>query len=196
MATVGALLEIAPVLQGQSDILPVEDNPRMGANQRELQLQFLEHRAELLIYLKHRLGDAQLAEEIVQDMYLRYCQTPRLETIQNTRAYLFGMARHMLVDAMRQNQRQRTEQVSDEVLDAFPSPEPSLEEALHARQMLEKLAVLLDRQPELTRQIFTLNRLYQYTHQEVADQLGISVSTVQKHLAKALAQIAAQMREH
>ncbi|RZS35149.1 RNA polymerase sigma-70 factor (ECF subfamily) [Corticibacter populi] len=157
---------------------------------------FLEYRAELLIYLSHRLGDAEQAEELVQEMYIRFCQSPSLGGIENVRAYLFGMARHIIADTISARSRSRTESISDMELDEYASPYPGPDANAAARQMLEHLAAALDDLPELTRQIFTLNRLYQYSHQEVGDRLGVSSSTVQKHLARALAHVAAQMREH
>ena len=43
--------------------------------------------------------------------------------------------------------------------------------------------------PELTREIFRLNRIEGMTHAEVARHLEISDSSVQKHLSKALAYV-------
>lgn len=49
--------------------------------------------------------------------------------------------------------------------------------------------------PERTREIFRLNRLEGLTHAEVARQLGISDSSVQKHLSKALAYVMQRLQD-
>lgn len=56
-----------------------------------------------------------------------------------------------------------------------------------ARRRLRQLEGAVAELPERTRRIFVLNRLHGETYQEIADRLGVSVSTVQKHLMRALA---------
>lgn len=64
-----------------------------------------------------------------------------------------------------------------------------------AQQQRQALKQALAELPVRTQQIFRLNRLEGMTHAEVARQLGISDSSVQKHLAKALAHVMVRLQE-
>ena len=58
----------------------------------------------------------------------------------------------------------------------------SAEDAAHAEQLLERLNVSLGQLSPRQQQIFILSRLHGCSYQEIADQLEVSLSTVQKEL--------------
>lgn len=64
-----------------------------------------------------------------------------------------------------------------------------------AQQQRQALKQALAELPERTQQIFRLNRVEGMTHAQVARHLEISDSSVQKHLAKALAHVMQRLRE-
>lgn len=49
--------------------------------------------------------------------------------------------------------------------------------------------------PEQCRKVFILKKIYDLSHKEIAERLGISVSTTNQYLAKALARVTAHLRE-
>lgn len=64
-----------------------------------------------------------------------------------------------------------------------------------AREGLRSLCQVLAELPTQQRRVFTLRKIYNLSHAEIADELGITISTAQKHLTKALAHVSAQMRD-
>ncbi len=62
------------------------------------------------------------------------------------------------------------------------APVSSAEDAAHAEQMLERLNLSLGQLSPRQQQIFILSRLHGHSYQEIADELGVSLSTVQKEL--------------
>jgi RNA polymerase sigma-70 factor (ECF subfamily) len=71
-------------------------------------------------------------------------------------------------------------------------PIPGPEEVLASQQRLERVMSALQSVPERTREIFLLHRVAGNSHAEIAEQLGISVSAIEKHVARAMAVLIAQ----
>ncbi len=160
------------------------------------QAAFIAHRQELLAWLTHRVKDAQVAQDLVQELFVSFVENPLAASVEDARAYLFQMARNRLVDMARQAAARQTTSVAHEdlahVVDSAPGPDQSLA----GRQRLRQLAAVLGELPPLTQRIFVLHRVHELSYQQVADELDISTSSVQKHLARALAHVMQRMRPH
>ena len=60
----------------------------------------------------------------------------------------------------------------------------------------DKIAEAIESLPEKRRQIFKLSREQGLKYQEIADQLGLSVKTVETHMGLALKQLREQLRDY
>lgn len=157
---------------------------------------FLKHARTLQGLLTRKVRDPQLAADLVQESFLRLAeQQGKDEAIDNSQAYLYRTAHNLLVDHIRQQQRRRTDSQPHEALAHIEDERPSLDDALDAEQRLRLLRAAMAELPARTQQIFQLNRIQGLTHSEVARQLDISDSSVQKHLAKALAHITERLQQ-
>lgn len=81
----------------------------------------------------------------------------------------------------------------DELL--LPDPGPRPDEALEAQQRLERVMSALEAVPARTREVFLLCRLAGASHEDIGRQFGISVSAVEKHVARAMAVLIARRLE-
>jgi RNA polymerase sigma-70 factor (ECF subfamily) len=54
----------------------------------------------------------------------------------------------------------------------------------------------VDRLPPLCRRVFVLRKVYKLSHTEIAEVLGVSHSTIEKHVAKGLLRCRDYLREH
>lgn len=160
------------------------------------QLVFVTHRQELLAWLTHRVRDAHVAQDLVQELFVRFIEAAALHPVQDARAYLFQMARNLLADQARQQEARKTSSVAPEELIHVQDGAPGPDQSLAGRQRLRQLAAALQELPALTQRIFVLVRVEDLSYQQVADTLAISTSSVQKHLARALAHVMAQVRDH
>lgn len=73
----------------------------------------------------------------------------------------------------------------DELALIDPAPRP--DESVYAQQKLEQVMRVLEAVPERTREVFFLHRLAGASHEDIARQMGISASAVEKHVARAMA---------
>ncbi|QCG99325.1 RNA polymerase sigma factor (plasmid) [Azospirillum sp. TSA2s] len=152
---------------------------------------FLAHKRNIQAYLTRRLKDAEVAADLTQETFLRYAE--QSSAITYDRSYLYRTAHNLAVDHMRHQTRRPVQLTADDNLEAIPEDRPSLEDAASAKQSFVRLRQAVAELPERTRLIFTLVRLEGLTYAQAAERLGLSESSIQKHLAKALERIMERM---
>lgn len=150
---------------------------------------FQRHGRALQIFLRRNNCDAHLAADLVQESFLRLTELARREHIENSPAYLYRIAHNLLIDHRRQHNRRHTDMPGDETLHSLVDDSQILEETIERQQRMDRLQRAIAELPPRTREIFQLNRIEGLTHAQVARQLSISDSSVQKHLSRALAHV-------
>lgn len=157
---------------------------------------FLAHRQELQAYLTNMLKDTETAADLTQEAFLRYAEQNSASgaNVENARSYLYRTAHNLAIDHVRQKARQKTDPSDHDDMADIADDQPTQEEQADARQKLGRLQTVVAELPERTRQIFVLNRVEGLSYAETAEQLGISESSVQKHLAKALLHVTQRLR--
>lgn len=109
--------------------------------------------------------------------------------VAEPRAYLHRMAENLLYDRRRTAgwRTSREEAWVGSQLDGARGTDgrPSAERELIAREELRLISKALAAMPDRTLQIFRLYRLEDLRQREIAAELGISVSSVEKHLRRA-----------
>lgn len=158
---------------------------------------FLAHRYELQVYLTRKLGNPETAADLTQETFLRFAEYQSgnpAALVTHKRSYLYRMAHNLAVDHVRREKRERTDAVSDRELITLPDDVPSPERVVGGYDELTIVRNALLDLPERTRQVFALARIEGLTYHEVAEVLGISDSSVQKHLAKATKHVMRRLR--
>ncbi len=150
------------------------------------------HRREVLRFLTARTGDRAEADDLLQELWIR--ARAHAGPVGDGRSYLYRMAHNLIVDRLRAQQRRmrRDRRWSDErhgddagLIDrADPAPTP--EEALIAREEGQVVRAAIATLPERARRAFELHKLRGMSHAEVARDLSISISAVEKHMSVAM----------
>ncbi|MDE2563629.1 MAG: RNA polymerase sigma factor [Sphingomonadales bacterium] len=166
-----------------------EQRPRSTGLSRALD----ENRDALLRFLAARCGDSAMAEDLLHDLWIRI---GALSTgpIANTRAYLFRMANNLVLDAARGRRRAMARDrawieqdgTSGVPVEARPDPAPAADEAIAAAQEAELLHRAIADLPPGAARALHLYRFAGLKQAEVAREMGVSVSAVEKHLATAM----------
>jgi len=146
---------------------------------------FLTQRVILLRTLQRMVNNPSTAEDLLQETYLRVTRALSERTVEHLEPFVFQTARNLALDHLRSRRIQsRTvlEDVPTEVIESVPSSLSTPEEAHQAAQLLERLSVSLSQLSARQQRIFILSRLHGCSYQEIAEELDVSLSTVQKEL--------------
>lgn len=147
---------------------------------------FLDNVKLLQRYLRRYSADRAEVEDFLQETILRALKAERTKQVEEPKAFLFGIARNVARKARQKNARSVVDLIEDFVSQEYLSEEPPVEDQLDSRQrlfvFLEAIALL----PAQCQKVFVLRKIYGWSHLAIAKRLGISVSTVEKHIATGL----------
>lgn len=153
-------------------------------------------RPALKAYFLKRAPAGVDADDLVQDVFVRLARRGELASIRQVEGYLFQTAANVLTDRARHRiARRRDDHIAFREID-HAREDTSPETVLMGREALTRLAAALDELPERRRAVFLLHRIDGLRYGDIAARLGISVSSVEKHMIKALAHLAAWLEEH
>ncbi|HYT87471.1 MAG TPA: sigma-70 family RNA polymerase sigma factor [Gemmataceae bacterium] len=153
---------------------------------------------ELYGYLRRYLGDANLADDVFQNTFLQlYTKIGTYEPGRPVRPWLYTIATHQAIDAMRRNGRHqalsldqyREEQAGGDAQNLTSSLESRAAgpiELVHGEERRQHVRAAVDRLPEFLRQVVLLAYYQGLKYREVADILDIPVGTVKSRLHAAL----------
>ena len=127
-------------------------------------------------------------DNLVAESLARAYQTQEFARITAGRSYLLAIARNLLIDTLRRERIVSLDFVAD--LDVLRSDDAAVERQIQARDELRWLQALIERLPPQARKVFLLRRVHDLSLATIAVQMGLSVSTVEKHLVKALKLVA------
>lgn len=145
---------------------------------------YCEHHGWLNGWLRKRLGNAFDAADLTQDTFVRVIKARSALDIREPRPYLSRIAKGLLIDLIR---RRSLEQAYLEALATLPEAlQPSLEEQANLLQALVEIDRLLQGLGTKVKQVFMLSQFDGLTYPQIAEQLNISVRSVNNYMAKAM----------
>ncbi len=148
----------------------------------------------IYLSLRHNLARSVLGvvppaeiEDIVQETYVRVCQIEKIQEIKNPRSFLYKMVRNLALDYTKRAETRLADSieeisnpdlyVSGRIGDETFNNVASDEEFSYFCEAVRLL-------PVQCRKVFVLKKVYGYTQREIATELNLSESTVEKHIAQ------------
>jgi RNA polymerase sigma factor (sigma-70 family) len=148
--------------------------------------QIFRHGAALHRYLRRFTSGAEDIEDLVQETYVRIYAIEDRDAVDSPRALLFRIAHNLAIERSRRQVARATDSVGDfDALNVDTSEAPP-DEQIDARRRFQSFCAAVDRLPPLCRRVFVLRKVYKLSHTEIAEVLGVSHSTIEKHVAKGL----------
>ncbi|MCM1151131.1 MAG: sigma-70 family RNA polymerase sigma factor [Alistipes sp.] len=155
---------------------------------------FEKYRHRLGAFIARRVPSQEEAEDILQDVFLRFVQTDAINPVSQVAAWLFRAARNRIVDRRRKHREQPLPTLRHEgdeagmvdEITALLADDCSSPEMEYLRRLVwEEVAKALDELPEPQREVFCLTEIEGFSFRELADDTGIPVATLlsRKHYA-------------
>lgn len=142
--------------------------------------------AKLRQFLKRRIWAEEDRNDLVQEAFARLIASPSAWARENPGAFLQGIVRHLLADRVRGWVKARTLEAAP--IDVVAQP-PGPDVAAEISDMRERYRAAVDTLPPRTKEVYLLHRVDELGYRQIADQLGISIRTVEWHLAQAIVRI-------
>jgi RNA polymerase sigma-70 factor (ECF subfamily) len=139
-------------------------------------------------------NDTDSAEDLVQQVFLKFWEQRAKLNIQfSIKAYLYRMVYHQALGQIRSEKtQQRYIEHQTYVMEPMSSPAPD-EAGTELQQMYQ---TALQKLPTQCKQVFELSRFESLKYREIADQLGLSVKTVEAHMGKALRVLRTELQDY
>lgn len=163
--------------------MPILNDVKNRSSGFGLEAVFLDSRPALLRFLRAR-GAGDAAEDLLQELWVKAAKGA-LEPIADPLAYLYRTANNLVLDRHRSELRRGRREQQWSHGSTGSEGEPSPEHVLAAREQLRAAEAVLARLGERTETIFRRYRLEGITQVQIANEMGISLSAVEKHLQKA-----------
>jgi len=150
----------------------------------DLRATYDEHFEGLRRFLYYKCGEIELAEDLVQEVFIKVWEkreTIRLETVKSL---LFTMANNLLMNHFNHMKVVRSHEGHEMQTGTTEAVSPQF--VLEEKEFEEELNRVIGSLPEGCREVFLMNRIDKLKYEEIADRLGLSVKAIEKRMSKAL----------
>jgi RNA polymerase sigma factor (sigma-70 family) len=139
----------------------------------------------LLASARRLVDDPDAARDLVQEAFTRVLAMEGWARIEAPHAYLLRMMKNLAIEKLRQARIARFDQLSH--VDTFDTADeaPDAFRVVSGREQLARLNAAVARLPERCRRVFVLRRVEERSPRDIARLLGVSLSTLEKRLARA-----------
>ncbi len=145
---------------------------------------FKQYYPELVGFANKYLQDMDLAEEMVQDLFCSFWDKVESLNIQtNLKSYLYSAVRNAAFNYFKHQKVVDKYQQHATLGDSY-SPDSSM--GVELKELQNKIDSSLELLPEKCKKVFELSRFHHKKYREIAEELGISIKTVEIHMGKAL----------
>lgn len=144
--------------------------------------------ARLLRQLLRRGRSHEDAEDLIQDAFVRLAEYCRTAEVRNEAAFLERTVANLSIDRYRHYARHPSVDAPiEELAETLPllDPQPAPDEVCAAQERLDTVTRVLDAVGTRTREVYLAHRAG-YSHRELAAEFGVSISTIEKDIARAV----------
>ncbi len=137
-------------------------------------------------YARKLTNDPADAEDLVQEAYAKVLGVQDWRRLEAPERFVLTVIRNLAFERFRRAKIVSIRQIGVLEMDALSDPAPDAHAVASAREELLRVLDAVDRLPEQCRRVVTLRKMDGLSPGQIAVRLGLSISTVEKHLAKGL----------
>lgn len=152
---------------------------------RDFEELFRRHYPRLCQRAQRLTGDADAAEDMVQEVFVHFWNNAQRHTITAPEAYLYKAVINKALNYAGSRKRRTASEAQYRAQQ--PAAANTTEQELYWQELQQKIQLTIEQLPPMCRRVFLLSRYEEMSHKEIADFLHISPNTVDNHIKKALA---------
>lgn len=146
-------------------------------------------------YFARRVGNNDEVPDLVQEVFVRLVRREEVVHMGGLRGYVFETAHSVMVDWLRRRDVRRAGVHESFDPDLHGDTDFASDRVLMDREDLSRVIAALMELPERTRAIFVLRRIEAMKFKDIASRLGVSVSTAEKEMARAMVHLLERFEE-
>lgn len=145
---------------------------------------YQDHQNTLLLWFKHKLHNHHHSEDLSQEVFYRALKSNySFENIKEPKAWLLGIAKHVIIDHWRHQQIERL--YLDALIHTPQDSHPSVEHKICIQESLYQVHQTLEMLPDRVAQVFLLSQMEDMTYRSIGEKLNISEATVKRDIKQA-----------
>ena len=157
-----------------------------AGNKAAFQILFERYYSLFLTFSNNLLKDSIIAEDLLQNVFIKiWVGRANINPDKNFKNYLLVAVRNEIYQYFRSAFKAQYEELSSDILDQSFNADTMLS----AKELEAKITSIVLSMPQRRREIFNMSRSEKLSNMEIAERLGISVRTVEKHIENALADL-------
>jgi RNA polymerase sigma-70 factor (ECF subfamily) len=155
-------------------------------NERAFDMIFRKYSKSIYHFVCWTCQSKEDAEDLTQEIFVKLWENAKIVAIVSLKAYLFTIARGMVVDWTRRKVNRLVFETLVEEKLAMQPTESDTEEKILFEQLLLSVQQMAQTMPAKRLEVYKLRWLEGLTRKEIAQRMGIGISTVDIHIRKTL----------
>lgn len=164
-------------------------------NRKDFEALFNDHYSRLCAYAYNFLKEQEGSEEIAQEVFFKlWINRTDIKIESSMESYLYRSVRNACLNLIKHiNVREKYKEHNQEEIEYSEQID---RDPMNASELELKIRASIDLLPEQRKKIFILSRYEQLKYKEIAEQLGLSVKTVENQMGKALQFLRKELAEY
>lgn len=163
-------------------------------NSEVMGITFLNYHTILMQYISRFISQKQDIEDIVNEAFLKTYEAGMSIELHCPKAYLFTTAKNLALKHLDKCSYRLVDNAGDLSTREMLVDELSAERRVQSQEQFKTFCRAASTLPLKCRKVFILRKIYGYSPAETASMLGLSLSTVEKHLATGIFKCSKYMR--
>lgn len=147
---------------------------------------FMEQQRPLKSFISRFIRRPQDIDDIAQETFVRAFLAEKKGEIQHPKAYIYRVARNLALEKLTKKSTQLTSYIEDSCDQSLLQSGEDVEGSMIITERFDRVKAAITEMPPQCQRVFIMHKVYGFKYREISQQLGISVSTVEKHIMTGL----------
>ena len=159
---------------------------KAASSRSQISKAFMEQQRPLKAFISRFIRGPQDIDDIAQETFIRAFLAEQKGDIQHPKAYIYRVARNLAFETLAKKSIQLTSYIEDSCDQSLLQSGEDIEHKAIVMEKFDRVKIAIAEMPPQCQRVFIMHKVYGFKYREISQQLGISVSTVEKHMMTGL----------